>query len=130
MLMDTSSPEKVTFNEELVDFCTVCGTVLPLPEFSDLSHNVECPLCHQTVGAEKFDGISTFTRVIFNERETISGRKQGKQIDADGPIVERVCPKCGHDKQTFTTLQTRSADEGQTIFYTCMKCGGKENENS
>ena len=33
--------EKLTFSEELVDFCTICGTVLPLPEFSDDSHTVE-----------------------------------------------------------------------------------------
>ena len=113
-----------------VDFCTVCGTVLPLPEFSDHSNNVKCPLCHQTVAASKFDRISTFTQLLFNRRESLTGRNQRKQIDADGPIVERICLKCGHDKQTFATLQTRSADEGQTIFYTCRKCGGKENENS
>ena len=125
-----TDPTNTVPDEDFVDFCTVCGTVLPLPEFSNDSKNVECPLCHQTVGAEKFDGISTFTRVVFNERESLSGRKQRKDLDADGPIVERVCSKCGHDQQTFMTLQTRSADEGQTIFYTCMKCGAKENENS
>ena len=36
--------------------------------------------------------------------------------------VERKCPKCGNDEMTYTTQQTRSADEGQTVFYTCPKC--------
>lgn len=46
-----------------------------------------------------------------------------KVEDADeGPIVERVCPKCGNDKMSYATLQLRSADEGQTVFYTCTNC--------
>lgn len=46
-----------------------------------------------------------------------------KKEDADeGPIVERLCPKCGNEKMSYATLQLRSADEGQTVFYTCTKC--------
>lgn len=40
-----------------------------------------------------------------------------------GPIVERKCIKCGNDTMSYATLQLRSADEGQTVFYTCLKCG-------
>ncbi len=36
--------------------------------------------------------------------------------------VEHKCPNCGNDEMTYTTQQTRSADEGQTVFYTCPKC--------
>lgn len=46
-----------------------------------------------------------------------------KKEDGDeGPIVERLCPKCGNEKMSYATLQLRSADEGQTVFYTCTKC--------
>ena len=37
--------------------------------------------------------------------------------------VDRRCPKCGHEGMVYTTWQTRSADEGQTVFYTCLSCG-------
>ena len=41
-----------------------------------------------------------------------------------------ACPKCGKREMTFTTAQLRSADEGQTIFYTCQACSHKYNLNS
>ncbi|KAI2800113.1 hypothetical protein RDWZM_004076 [Blomia tropicalis] len=110
------------------DFCSRCGSVLPLPSYLDETSNVVCPICNKSVGANIFNGLSTFTRIHFNEIESMT-RKQ-RQFDADGPVIERICAKCGHDKHYFATLQTRSADEGQTIFYTCLKCGAKENENS
>lgn len=47
--------------------------------------------------------------------------KQEKEED-EGPIIERKCPKCSNDKMSYATLQLRSADEGQTVFYTCTKC--------
>ncbi|KAJ1470022.1 hypothetical protein T484DRAFT_1642009, partial [Baffinella frigidus] len=36
--------------------------------------------------------------------------------------VEEQCPKCKHKFALFQTLQLRSVDEGQTIFYECMGC--------
>ena len=38
------------------------------------------------------------------------------------PIVEAECPKCGHTRAYFWTLQTRSADEAETRFFRCVKC--------
>lgn len=40
----------------------------------------------------------------------------------DGPIAERRCTKCGHNQMSYAAVQLRSADEGQTVFYTCLKC--------
>lgn len=55
-------------------------------------------------------------------REKSGAVKTEKESDADGPTVERRCPSCGNDKMSYATLQLRSADEGQTVFYTCTKC--------
>jgi DNA-directed RNA polymerase I subunit RPA12 len=37
--------------------------------------------------------------------------------------VDEPCPKCGNPVMEFYTMQLRSADEGQTVFYECAKCG-------
>eukprot|EP00741_Cyanophora_paradoxa_P022526 tig00021464_g21752.t1 len=44
--------------------------------------------------------------------------------------VREECPNCKNDVVSFTTAQLRSADEGQTIFYECIKCRHKWSVNS
>lgn len=49
--------------------------------------------------------------------------KKNKNDDvAKGPVIERLCKKCGHDEMSYAAVQLRSADEGQTVFFTCVKC--------
>jgi hypothetical protein len=37
--------------------------------------------------------------------------------------IEEECEKCHAKEVSFHTMQLRSADEGQTVFYHCLKCG-------
>lgn len=69
------------------------------------------------------DQIVEYT-IHFNnyDPEKIIKAKEEKDAGPDGPVVERKCSKCGHDKMSYATLQLRSADEGQTVFFTCLKC--------
>ena len=39
------------------------------------------------------------------------------------PTMEVKCPKCGHGLAYWWTRQTRAADEPETTFYRCTKCG-------
>lgn len=73
----------------------------------------------------------TYT-IPFKSRSFYSRAKETDDNDQgdDGPIVERGCPQCQNEKMSYITLQLRSADEGQTVFYTCTKCKFKETENS
>lgn len=54
----------------------------------------------------------------YSKSKNVAKKEEGP----DGPIVERTCPQCGNDKMSYATLQLRSADEGQTVFFTCTKC--------
>lgn len=44
--------------------------------------------------------------------------------------VDEKCPKCGHNGLEFYTMQLRSADEGQTVFYECPECRHKFSQNT
>jgi DNA-directed RNA polymerase I subunit RPA12 len=44
--------------------------------------------------------------------------------------VDEPCPRCGHVGLEFYTLQLRSADEGQTVFYECPDCAHKWSQNN
>lgn len=76
-----------------------------------------------------FENAEVKYTIHFNARDAYDDKSK-KNTGEEGPIVDRKCPKCGNDKMSYATLQLRSADEGQTVFYTCTKCKYKENENS
>lgn len=44
--------------------------------------------------------------------------------------VDEACPKCGNQGMEYYTMQLRSADEGQTVFYECTKCRYKYSQNT
>lgn len=45
-----------------------------------------------------------------------------KELETE-PLTDAKCPKCGHDKAYYSLVQTRSADEPETKFLKCAKCG-------
>ena len=45
------------------------------------------------------------------------------------PVIKIKCENCGHGMAYYEQRQTRSADEGSTLFYTCVQCNNKWNES-
>lgn len=43
---------------------------------------------------------------------------------------DAICPRCKKQNVNCITMQTRSADEGATDFYTCLDCGKKWKHNN
>ncbi|XP_034485712.1 DNA-directed RNA polymerase I subunit RPA12 [Drosophila innubila] len=112
-------------------FCPTCGSILPPLQ---MKGNVLCYNCKQEFDPEVYSGEKSEYTIQFNTYDPSKllrkGKRESESEEAGGPVVERKCPKCGNDKMSYATLQLRSADEGQTVFFTCLKCKFKESENS
>ena len=38
-------------------------------------------------------------------------------------VIQQTCSECGSKEMRYYTQQLRSADEGTTVFYSCVVCG-------
>nr|SVE94654.1 EOG090X0LKA [Simocephalus serrulatus] len=112
-----------------VNFCPRCGAILPT---LGSQGGLACVVCKFEVDVEIMEELEVKYVIEFNTKSDYIEEQQLKsaQSKTDGPLVERRCPRCGNDTMSYASLQLRSADEGQTIFYTCTKCQFKETENS
>ncbi|KAL4629632.1 DNA-directed RNA polymerase I subunit 12-like [Arapaima gigas] len=109
-------------------FCPDCGCVLPLP---GLGVAVTCPRCHFTLSVQEFAGKMVTSSVVFNTLEASSLIKENEEEnELKGPVIDRRCSRCNKEGMVYHTRQMRSADEGQTVFYTCIHCRFQEKEDS
>ena len=63
-------------------------------------------------------------RLRCNEKikENDSVIEKGEDVNTL-PTTKAVCPECGHTEASWWLQQTRSADESETRFFKCLKCG-------
>ncbi len=89
-------------------------------------------------GVSNIQSLPHFAKMLANAKKILRSEEALKKAgDAaseanarDGPSVKKDCQYCGNDRMTYVTMQTRSADEGQTVIYTCTQCKKKEVENT
>ncbi|XP_021004854.1 DNA-directed RNA polymerase I subunit RPA12 [Mus caroli] len=123
--MELARPRS-NFQSDL-DFCPDCGSVLPLPGIQD---TVICPRCGFSIDVRDFEGKVVKTSVVFNKLGATIPMSVEEGPESQGPVIDRRCPRCGHEGMAYHTRQMRSADEGQTVFYTCINCKFQEKEDS
>ncbi|XP_068603481.1 DNA-directed RNA polymerase I subunit RPA12 [Brachionichthys hirsutus] len=110
------------------NFCPECGSVLPLPGLRD---TVCCPRCSFGIPVAEFSGQEIRSSVVFNPAEQTARAPENEPDGAlKGPVVDRRCSRCNQEGMVYHTRQTRSADEGQTVFFTCTRCRHQEKEDS
>eukprot|EP00800_Vazella_pourtalesii_P015854 TRINITY_DN4381_c0_g1_i1.p1 TRINITY_DN4381_c0_g1~~TRINITY_DN4381_c0_g1_i1.p1 ORF type:complete len:117 (-),score=19.69 TRINITY_DN4381_c0_g1_i1:58-408(-) len=104
-------------------FCPVCGSVLPLVTDGPV---LSCLVCKHKIPVKLLESVEE------HSVHHCSDSTQAKLADMAESMseVDRVCSKCGNSRMSYFTQQTRSADEGQTVFYKCTSCGHQEIEAS
>ncbi|RUS69346.1 hypothetical protein EGW08_022892 [Elysia chlorotica] len=125
-----------------LQFCPMCGSVLPAPALG--SDRIPCSRCPFYRTAQEYHDVVEEFEIQYNTPKSKKEKKRRKELADEamrniksedkeeflGPTVERQCPRCSNDTMYYTTRQTRSADEGQTVFYTCVKCKFQDIEYS
>jgi len=94
-----------------------------------------CPKCDSMMTPSKNEWVCKscgYTHSINekDKKEMIIERAKEKEVIIIGdneetlPIDEHAkCPECDNSGAYWKMLQTRSADEPETIIYICTKCG-------
>jgi len=102
-----------------MEFCPKCNVVLVQKEKS-----YSCPKC----GYRKREKVKIQSSEKLKEIQEARVLKE-KEIELL-PTINAICEKCGNKEAYFWTSQTRSADEAETRFFKCKKCGHSWREYS
>ena len=116
-------------------FCTQCGNLLWIAE---REREARCSSCPFKRGVSEFLDVSIVSesgprdwQKKYGVQPVIKENPElEKEVKHKRQVVDDDCPKCGHKGLEFYTLQLRSADEGQTVFYECPDCGHKFAQNT
>ena len=84
-------------------------TILGLPD-RDVNHNLPC---HEDLAKEA---------LVREQGEALLRDLTSTEL-SNVPDAGIACGKCRSTDISFDFLQTRSADEGTTVYCTCTKCG-------
>jgi DNA-directed RNA polymerase I subunit RPA12 len=103
-------------------FCPACGTIF-------LISGAECITCNNCSYNCKMDDLQAQTVTVDGDDRKKPDWIPDHQTDTSDKLkrvmVEEPCPECNAPEVEFYTMQLRSADEGQTVFYECPNCKHK-----
>ncbi len=116
--------------------CPVCSYLFPLTTNRNSSSSSTCPHCATVCLPNPIRDEASVTFALPATLE-VQGASLGalqedeKQVRDNRVIEEAFCERCNAFRRCYSfAQQTRSADEGQTIFYTCTVCRTEWSSNS
>ncbi|KAH8433229.1 DNA-directed RNA polymerase I subunit RPA12 [Aspergillus melleus] len=111
-----------------VRFCSACGNLLE----DSPNEILECEQCGKSEQNKALHQTETRTSENFPSklRNRLKSHTQTPQKAPSGPTMDIECPKCPSKEVYYAQVQLRSADEGSTIFYTCVGCAHRWQENN
>eukprot|EP01052_Picozoa_sp_SAG31_P013565 SAG31_NODE_818_length_11820_cov_22.864431_4_plen_186_part_00 len=110
-------------------FCEFCGAMLEVADLGQYDTTVNCVDCHRPAKID-MTAVVEVTRALDGAKLIADDGNSADKRDEDQPTIDEECPSCNNNLAYYRTMQLRSADEGQTIFYTCTECGWKWRQNS
>ena len=107
-------------------FCPNCHNTLSV----NASGTVRCSICNHTTNLSTYSAAELPSRTTTSADRPVplwakSDKEQAALRNLSEPkrmVVEEPCVKCDAKEVGFYTVQLRSVDEGQTVFYECPKC--------
>lgn len=106
-------------------FCIYCESLLRLPD----EEPIVC-VCGAVVPFSAFESVVVDYRSSPSPNPAWVNRRKKAAQKTTRATIDEACPECGHPELEYYTMQLRSADEGQTVFYECPNCGHKFSQNN
>ena len=98
-------------------FCRDCGALLDVSRSS--SSKISCIRCPYSVSLDNY--CNSYTRVSSSRAKIDYNALYSKLSAGEARAsVNETCAKCQHGVAWFKSVQMRSADEGETVFYECQ----------
>jgi DNA-directed RNA polymerase subunit M len=95
-------------------FCPKCGSILRPGKHKG---ELECCGCKFKVTPKEQTKVVTEVNKPSRRIEVIE--REPEML----PKTKEECPKCKHNEAFYWLKQTRGADEAETKFLKCVKCG-------
>lgn len=120
-------------------FCPVTGTLLILDAAQGVARSRYCEFARPLADLDDtMSVVTTADMADYHRRYALEPLvKSREQLEFEELLKNRVratvdepCPKCKNPVLEYYTMQLRSADEGQTVFYECRKCGFRYSTNN
>mmetsp|Transcript_16858 Transcript_16858/g.26196 ORF Transcript_16858/g.26196 Transcript_16858/m.26196 type:complete len:118 (-) Transcript_16858:53-406(-) len=105
-------------------FCPKCRATLIV----DGTGTVECQVCEFETHLGDLPTLPSNTTYSADRPVPLWAKSDAEQAElkkTSEPVratIEEPCIKCGHEEVGYYTVQLRSVDEGQTVFYECPNC--------
>ena len=98
-------------------FCPKCGSLL-MPKSIGNKKVMACSCGYKA----KEQGVSISDKPKTKDAKIDVVEDSAAELETL-PKMDVTCPKCSHKKAYYWLVQTRAADEAETKFLKCEKCG-------
>ena len=105
-------------------FCPECRASLQV----DAGGSINCRVCPYESDLSSLSSIPSQTTYSADRAVPLWAKSDEEQAvlraskEPSRATVEEPCVRCGAPEVGFYTVQLRSVDEGQTVFYECPSC--------